>query len=149
MNATKKNSLFNRATVALTWTAFTFVLTMFLLGCADDGDDNDYEMLNGVWDRGDIVVTFNGSSAVFTEIKSNSDWQSVLNNGSIRIGDKKFKDITGNNLKWTCQERTFNQLTYVSEGWEDCTITMSADGQNITVVTPNTTNPTTTYTKVQ
>jgi hypothetical protein len=122
----------------------------FTISCStDDSDDSDYGMLNGTWDRGDIVVTFNGSSGVFTEIQSNSGWQTVKNNGSIKIGDKKFKDISGKDLKWTCQERTYNQLTYISESWEDCTITMSSDGKTITVVTPEAAGGASTYTKVE
>ena len=128
--------------------AATFGLALALtISCSSkDDDDSDYQMLNGVWDRGDIVVTFNGSNAVFTEIKPNSGWQNV---SSIRIGDKKFKDITGSNLKWTCKELTYNSNTYAVSGWENCTITMSANSQTITVVTPETGNPTTTYTKVE
>jgi hypothetical protein len=33
---------------------------------------NDYEMLNGAWDRGDIVVTFKDSNGVF--VSGNCKW---------------------------------------------------------------------------
>jgi hypothetical protein len=115
-----------------------------LVGCSED-DGDDFEILNGVWSRGDIVVTFNNSSGVFTQINSNSGWKEVQNNGSIRIGDKKFRNITGSNLKYTCQELTYNFGTV--SGWEDCTITISADGQTLQANTPTTTNPITTYTR--
>jgi hypothetical protein len=123
----------------------------FTLSCSSDDDKdsgNDYEMLNGVWDRGDIVVTFNNSNAVFTQINSNSAWQQVLDNGSIRIGDKKFRNITKTgDLKWSCQELTYYLDTYLVKDWEDCTITMSADGQTIQNYNPDLVTPSTTYTR--
>lgn len=103
---------------------------------------NDYEMLNGVWDRGDIVVTFNDSNGVFTQINSNSGWQPLLNNGTISIGDRKFRNLrSSGNLKWTGQELLHDS------SWQNCTITMDANGQTIRIVTENMSNSPTTYTR--
>ncbi|GHU11242.1 hypothetical protein FACS1894151_10890 [Spirochaetia bacterium] len=127
--------------------AIVVVAIMFsIVGCKMDNDDN--ELLNGVWDRGDIVVTFNNSTAVFSQINSDSGWIKVQNNGSIRIGDQKFRNITKKgDLTWTGQERTYDQDTYLVKGWEDSTITMDSSGKTLQVYTPNITNPYTTYTK--
>lgn len=121
------------------------VIIFSMSGC--DLFSNDYEKLNGDWDRGDIVVTFNDSNAVFTQINDSSGWKQVQNNGSIHIGDKKFRNITKiGNLEWSCQERTYDQYTY-STDWVDCTLTLSADGQSLTSYAPSTLNSSTTYTK--
>jgi cytochrome oxidase Cu insertion factor (SCO1/SenC/PrrC family) len=123
------------------------VLAMvFIVSCSND-DDDDFEMLNGVWSRGDIVVTFNNSSGVFTQINSNSGWKTLLDNRTIKIGDKKFRNIEKtDNLKWTCQSLTYYPSNY-STDWENCTITMNANGQTLQTYTPNTSNPFSTYTK--
>jgi hypothetical protein len=152
---TRKGKRFFATTLAATLAvamAFTLNACSSSDDSDDDGDKSNYEMLNGVWDRGDIVVTFNGSNAVFTRVEPNSGWQRVLDNGSIRIGDKKFKNITGSNFEWTCEELSYDADLYIVSSWEDCTITMSTDGKTITAVTPGTNNlitTTTTYTKVQ
>ena len=126
--------------------AIIAIFGLSLNGCSVS--NNDYEMLNGRWDRGDIVVTFNGTSAVFTQINSNSGWQSVKNNGSIRIGDKKFRNIRKkSNLQWTAQELTFNPTTYMVSDWKDCTLTIEENGQKLHVHTPNINHENTTYTK--
>jgi hypothetical protein len=127
--------------------ALAAVIGFSMAGC-DLLFGNDYELLNGDWDRGDIVVTFNDSYATFTQINSDSAWKKVQNNGSISIGDRKFMNITkSSDRKWTCQERTYDTNTYIVKDWEDCTLTLSANGQTLTAYTPSTTNPTTTYTK--
>ena len=115
--------------------AFVAVIGFSMAGC--DLFGNDYELLNGVWDRGDIVVTFNDDSAVFTQINSNSGWKTVQNNGSIRIGDRKFRNIKKtNDLEWSCQELTYDLNTYRLSDWEDCTITIS--GQTLQTVSIDT-----------
>jgi hypothetical protein len=113
--------------------ALVAVIGFSLTGCPVD--DDDYEMLNGVWDRGDIVVTITNSTGVFTTINPNSGWYNVLNNGEIRIGGQKFRNIrkvykTGTNLEWACEQRTYNRWTFVT-GWEDCRLTMSKDGKTL------------------
>jgi len=124
-------------------TAFVMVIAFSLVGC--DLIDHDFQLLNGVWDRGDIVVTFDNYVGVFTQINPSSNWQTALNNGTIRIGDRKFRNIskTGN-LKWTCQELLSNGTT-----WVNCTLTMDANGQTLQAYNPNSqpTPTSTTYTK--
>ena len=112
--------------------------------CGYSSDDGQGDLLNGAWDRGDIVVTFSGSAGVFTEIKSNAyggGWLTIMNNGEISIGDRKFRNITyKNNLTWTGQEYIQNL------SWANTTLTIS--GQTLRVETPNASPSVTTYTKV-
>ncbi|MDR0670041.1 MAG: hypothetical protein LBF95_08160 [Treponema sp.] len=116
----------------------------FSMAACDDGDGG---LIDGVWDRGDIVVTIDGSSGVFTEVKSNSGWLPLLNNGTISIGGRKFRNITyRNHQTWSGQELTYPSNS--STSWEDgTTFTLSNGGQTLQVVTPNTTSPSTTYTR--
>jgi len=118
------------------------------MSSSSGNSSGDYEMLNGVWSRGDIVLTFDNSNAVFTELDPNSGWQKVLNKGLITIGSQKFKDIrkTGN-LTWSCQALTYNKYNYTLDGWQNCTLTISADGQTLQTGTSNIINPSDTYTK--
>ena len=130
--------------------ALVAVIGFYMVDCKteEEEEENSYEKLNGVWDRGDIVVTFNNDSAVFTQINSESNWQTVLNNSGIRIGDKKFRNIknTGD-LKWSCQELVYSLTTYDFTWWEDGTLTLSPNGRVLQSYNPNTNTTTTTYTK--
>jgi hypothetical protein len=131
---------------------FAVVFLVAAIGFSMSGceleEDNDYELLNGVWDRGDIVVTFNNDTAVFTQINSNSGWLPVLNSGHVRIGYRKLRDIKkSGDLKWSCQELAYDESTYVTV-WYDCTITMHSGGQTLQTYTPDTSNPYSTYTKM-
>ena len=117
--------------------AFTSLLVFSLIGCDIETDDGNGGQLNGIWDRGDIIITFNGSQGVFSDIKSGSAW-----NGIVSIGDRKFRNITyKDNLTWSCQEMD------VEKNWHDGTITMSSDKQTIQAYTPNTNPTTSTYTR--
>ena len=129
--------------------AFVAVIGFLAVGCEiDNNENNDSEMLDGAWDRGDIVVTFSNGIGVFTQINSGSGWIPVLNNGKIKIGDQKFRNLKkSGNLQWSCQERTFDANTQNSTGWADCTITLSSNGQTLTAYTPSATSSTSTYTK--
>jgi hypothetical protein len=123
--------------------ALAVVIGLSMAAC----DDGNGDLINGVWDRGDIVVTINGSSGVFTEVKSNSGWIALLNNNIISIGGKKFRNIVyKNNQTWSGQELTYPDSS--NTGWNDgTTFTLSNGGQTLQVVTPNTTVPSTTYTR--
>ena len=125
--------------------AFAVVIGFLIVGCDLFGDN--FDDLNGDWDRGDIVVTFNNSNGVFTEIKSNSSvWIPLLNNGTVRIGDRKFRNLSSSgNLRWTGQELVVPAGSTTSTGWENTTLTIS--GQTLRVETVNVTNPVTTYTR--
>jgi hypothetical protein len=124
--------------------AFVVVIGFSMSGCGDDGQG---DLLNGAWDRGDIVVTFSGSTGVFTEIKSNSsNWIPLLNNGTVHIGDRKFRNISyDDKLKWTGQELTIPAGSTTSTNWQNTILTIS--GQTLRVETENTTSPYTTYTR--
>ena len=142
MSASVRSRLFKVVIGMLT--VFSMV---FITGCIGL-DESDYEMLNGVWDRGDIVVTIHNKDGVFTQINSNGGWLPLLNNGTIRIGDKKFKNITkSGNLKWTCQNLAYptnNSTTWHS----NVTITMDASGHTMQTNDPNSSPSISIYTKV-
>ena len=127
--------------------AFAAVIGFSVTGCEISNDD--YKMLNGVWNRGDIVIAFYDSNGVFTKINSDSVWKKVLDSGLIKIRDRKFKDIKKtNDLKWSCLQLIYDTPTvYIVGSWEDCTITMSADGKTIQTYTPNASPSTNNYTK--
>jgi Holliday junction resolvase-like predicted endonuclease len=140
-------NFFKARTVPLFETiALVAVIGFSMVGC--DLNEKDYEMLNGDWDRGDIVITFNNDVGVFTEVKSNNgSWLTTLNYGAIHIGDQKFKKITKTgDLKWTCQE-LINDPPNTTEWKDGTTITMSANGQILSITNPNITYWSTTYTK--
>jgi len=130
--------------------AFVAVIGFFAISCKtedDNNENNDYELLDGVWNRGDIVVTFSNGIGVFTQINSDSGWIDVLINGKIRIGDQKFKNLKkSGNLQWSGKERTYDVMITDTD-WTNSTITLSADGQTLQTDSPNTTPPITTYTK--
>lgn len=126
-------------------TAFVAVIVFLMAGCGLF--DDDYELINGVWDRGDIVITINDSNAVFSEIKSHSGWKTLLDNGTIKIGDLKFRNIKKSSDRvWNLQELTYPSSN--TTNWSETgTLTLSSNGRTITVVTPNVETPSTTYTK--
>jgi hypothetical protein len=122
------------------------IIGFSMVGC--DLDNNDYEKLNGAWDRGDIVITFNNDVGIFTEVNANNgNWLTTLNSGAIHIGSQKFKKITkSGDLKWTCQELINDPPT--TTAWKDgTTITMSSDGKTLNITNPNISYWTTTFTK--
>ena len=107
--------------------------------------------LDGIWSRGDIVITISGSSAIFTEISPDTNWHRVQNIGQISIGDTKFRDITPDgDLRWTAQDLTFNNDSYRISGWQNAIITMDTDGLSIHVSTGGgVSNPENTYLRVR
>jgi len=126
--------------------AFVVVIGFSMAGC-DLLFGNDYEKLNGVWDRGDIVVTFINNTAVFTEIRSNSgNWLTSLESGVIHIGDQKLKNITKTgNLEWSCQELINPDGGYYTKWKNDSTITMAANGQTLQITNPDISYPSIIY----
>ena len=129
----------NRLFKAVVVGALTVFSAVVIMGCgAAEEDKNDYRKLNGVWDRGDIAVTFNNSSGVFSRIDSNSGWRGVMDNGDIAIGSVRFKDIESTtDSKWTAQRLTYNTSTFRVSSWAICQIELRNDGKTITVVGPN------------
>jgi len=132
---------------------FGVIVSVAVIGFSMSSCDlfsDDYEELNGDWDRGDIVITFKNSKAVFTQINSNSGWKAVQNNGSIHIGDTKIRDIKKtDNRKWTAQEMTYDPNTNTKSNWVDCTLTIDADGKTLHDYSPDSSTPYTTYTKYE
>jgi hypothetical protein len=111
--------------------ALVAVIGFFIAGC--DLIDNDYELLNGDWDTGEYVVTFNDSTGVFKELYAGF-WLDAKNAGKINIGDECYKNIIKlGDKKWTCAIRIYDTNSYEALKWEECTITLSADGQSIQI----------------
>jgi hypothetical protein len=121
------------------------------LDCVKSQTQNNTQ-LNGVWNRGDIVITINGSNAVFTKISPNTPWGNVLKKGSISIGDLDLRNITPKgNLSWSAEALTYNG-DYSIRGWINCTITMDANGKAMRIVAGNSSgisNPDNTFTRVE
>ena len=103
--------------------------------------------LNGIWERSDgnvfVIIDNNG---YFTVIDYN--WERVQNNGDIKTGDGKFRNITSTgNLTWSAQELTHTTNTYRVSGWVNCTLTMTSDGNTFTSYSRDTDPPSQTYTR--
>jgi hypothetical protein len=111
--------------------AIAAISALVFVGCMKDEDDDygDLRSLYGDWDRGDLVITFSKDYGVFSEINSGG-WRTLQNNGKVRIGDKKFKDIkeTGN-LAWTSQELCKKTDNTDITRYYSTRITMDADLQ--------------------
>jgi hypothetical protein len=82
--------------------------------------------INGVWAREDgNVISILGSYGYLTII--DSGWKRVENNGDIRIGSTKFRNINSiGNLTWSAQELSYDTTTYYVGSWNNCTITMAS-----------------------
>jgi hypothetical protein len=130
------------------------VMTIGFLAVSCLTYENVNTSLNGVWSRGDIVITITDSNGVFTQINSSSNWQQVLNNGYIRIGDTYLRNITRTgNLRWAGQILSYNSGEYTLSGWRDFTISMDSRGKTLQImvnnVEANFINQATTYTRIQ
>ena len=116
--------------------------------------------INGVWESSPYGHTFrisnevgDGRIAVYAEISVQTRWQDAIFKGYIKVGDQKLRNLsrTGD-LTWTGQDL---DLTYdasapdVATGviWRDCTVSISADGQTLVVVTFGKDFPTVPYTR--
>jgi len=98
--------------------------------------------INNVWEAfWGHTIRINGSTAIYTEISVQTRWQDAVLKGYIKVGDPKLRNLTKTgDLTWTGQDL---DLAYDSSNpdaatgviWRDCTVTMSADGQTLTVVT--------------
>ena len=112
--------------------------------------------LDGVWSRGDIVITATGNNAVLTQINPNYRHLEAVNIGMISIGDQQIRNIrkTGN-LVWAGEigiihydTNSSGKITsYTGQSWADCIIVMSENGKTIQV-TAEGYNPVN-YTRVQ
>ena len=133
-------------------TAVVVAVLFFAIGClAFEPAPPPNRSIEGVWNRGDIVITISGNSGVFTQINPNTNWHRVQSNGNISIGDQKFRNITpAGHLRWNFQDLTFNHDVWTISGWENATIIMDSDGRTIRVATGGgVTNPNNVYRRVQ
>ena len=135
-----------------------YVLVLGLSGCASMFETQSTPVntsLDGIWDRGDIVITISDTASVFTQINPNSSWYRVQNNGSINVGDQQLRNIKQtSNLRWAAQVRTSEEENYTNLNWRDCTIIMSSNGKTIEIVFQaaqgrTASNSTVRYTRVQ
>jgi hypothetical protein len=119
-----------------------YVLVLSFTGCASFSSMSQTvtPSLDGVWNRGDIVITFNGNNAVYTQFNSNYSHLAAVNSGVINIGDQVYRNIRQtDNLRWTGEVLMFRTeddssgkiLRYKGTQWANCTIIMSADGNTI------------------
>jgi len=98
--------------------------------------------LNGVWkDDGGTRITVSGSTGALSQMSTIDPFtQDAINKGYIQLGGQTWRNLTSTgNLTWSGQNlKVFyeNSTPNVADGkaWCNCTITMSADGQTITLV---------------
>ena len=97
--------------------------------------------LNGVWGRsGSWQATINGNTGVYSSLTSSDvSFLDAVSKNYIKLGDQAFRNITTTgNLTWSGQYLTITTNTArpnvaIGTAWENCTFTMSADGQTLTV----------------
>ena len=108
--------------------------------------------IDGVWNRGDMVITISGDTAVFTQIDPNYRGIGAVNSGIINIGDQSIRNIrrinyyrfTGELLYVLSDKNSRGEvIRYTGIEWRACTITVSRDGTIITI------DGIDTYTRVQ
>ena len=107
------------------------VIGFSMVGCYI-GSNNDYELLNGDWDSGGYIVTFNDGRGVFKDLYADY-WLNAKNDGKIKIGDQCYRNfVKSDDRKWKCEIRVYNTYN-ASETlrWEKITITLSSDGQTL------------------
>jgi hypothetical protein len=105
--------------------------------------------LDGVWvtEKG-MAETFSGSNGVLSSFTSplNAFSQDAISKGYLTLGMQNCRNLTSTGtLKWSGQYwsayyNNNNPNVAVGAQWFNCTITMSADGQTITLVIGSTTN---------
>jgi hypothetical protein len=77
---------------------------------------------------GGVVGWVDGDSGIFTEIYESSNWHRRIEDGSIHIGDAKFRNIVRtSDTTWSCMELDADTMR-----WNNTTITMDKNGDNIT-----------------
>jgi len=110
--------------------------------------------LNGVWEAvWGHTIGIDGNTAVYVEISVQTRWQDAVFKGYIKVGDQKLRNIarTGD-LTWTGQDLDLTFDTSAPDAatgviWRNCTITLSADGQTLVLVTIGKDYPVVMYTR--
>ena len=101
--------------------------------------------LDGTWNETSTwtrVVTISGDTGVFTAFGSNALVQNGVSKGYYKVGDPYFRNITKTgDLTWSGQEYglTGSGSNATGARWNNCTFTLSADGQTLQVRAGNTT----------
>jgi len=114
---------------------FVAVIGFSFIGCLSFITTTNTD-LNGDWEfpNGWFIVTITSDVGVFNQI-TGGNFKIALDNGNVQIGDQRFRNIrkTGY-LTWSAQQLLVQVGTGILAGWEDCTITMAADGKTFVVV---------------
>ena len=113
--------------------AFVAIIGFSFVGC--DLLGNDYEKLNGDWERvGEYVVIFNDGKGTFKELNGGI-WLEAKSSGQISIGEQCYRDfIKSEDNKWTDEIRIYNSYSpHETLWWESCTITLNTNGQTLQV----------------
>jgi hypothetical protein len=110
----------------------TLIIIIFGEPTTFNGGNQTTYSLNGVWERADgNVISIIDSYGYFTLI--DSGWKKVEDNGDIKIGSAKFRNINSTgNLTWSAQELSYDPSTYHVRSWDNCTITMASNGNTFT-----------------
>jgi len=115
--------------------AIVMVFGFTMVSCELNKDD--LEELNGDWERiGQYVVTFNNGNGVFKEMIGDI-WLSGKNEGYINIGEQCYRNFSSSSDgKWTGEIRIYDIASpHNTLWWEDCTITLSDNGQTLQIST--------------
>jgi hypothetical protein len=111
--------------------ALVVIIGFSMIGCKMD---NEYELINGDWDFGGVIVTITNDKGVFKEI-TGGNWLVALEKGNISIGDMKIRKILKleTPLRWQWQER---QISSDGSGtladWVYTSVDLSKDGNTLT-----------------
>jgi len=136
-------------------TTFTMPANAVTVTANFSGGSNPNTSLDGVWvssSTNNVKITVSGNSGIYNNFNfTDALWTSAIDKGYVKIGDQCWRNLTNTgNLKWSGQQivvvyNTNNPNVATGMDWTNITITMSADGQTITVVT--TSGTTYTYTR--
>lgn len=109
--------------------AFVAIISCLTIGCQME-EDNDYELLNGDWDAGDRIITFNDDKGVFKDL-TGGIWLAAKNAGQIKIGEQCFRGIAkADDKKWTCEIRVYNTDNMAETlYWRSSSITLLTNGK--------------------
>ena len=110
--------------------------------------------IDGVWEAvWGHTIFINGSAAVYTDISVQTRWQDAILKGYIHVGGQKLRNLarTGD-LTWAGQDLDLEynpSIPDVPTGviWRDCTISISADGQSLTIFAPGKDTPAVPYSR--
>jgi len=134
--------------------ALIAVIGFSMAGCDLSVDDTIDYTIDGTWSTsalGGYTFRISGSTGVFTYIPaSNALYTDAVRKGFFSIGGQYLRNLksTGN-LKWSGQVHTVyhNGDVATSDSWNDCTFTLSTDGQTLSWYAPGVETPSRTFTR--